>query len=324
MRMLAAAVVIALFALAAFLLLQKGVVKSGFLVESFPEEEFFNHSVHFCAWDDCGGILSSALGAAKVSVKCAFYRADAYVFGNISAATGEIVLDKKAKTSDSGNAVVYKANSRGIMHSKYCVIDSITVITGSFNPTNSARGDYNNLVIINSTVLAAFYGTNFESLKGRKAVAARKGVLLDDSLVEVYFCPYDDCVKAVKREIAMANGSVMFASYSFTHPGIANELIIKAAENVTITGVMEKSGSGSEYSKYAVMAANGINVRLEQSRRLMHHKFFVIDNETVITGSFNPTRNAAERNDENIIIIRNGNIAAEYAEEFWRVFESSD
>ena len=49
---------------------------------------------------------------------------------------------------------------------------------------------------------------------------------------------------------------------------------------------------------------------------MMHHKFFIIDNRTVITGSFNPSKNADNRNDENIVIIEDAEIAAEFLDEF--------
>jgi len=52
----------------------------------------------------------------------------------------------------------------------------------------------------------------------------------------------------------------------------------------------------------------------------MHHKVFIIDNETVITGSFNPTKNADLRNDENILIIHNKWIAKKYLKEFEKVW----
>ena len=48
----------------------------------------------------------------------------------------------------------------------------------------------------------------------------------------------------------------------------------------------------------------------------MHHKVFIIDNRTVITGSFNPTKNGDTRNDENILIIHDEKIAGKYLEEF--------
>ena len=48
----------------------------------------------------------------------------------------------------------------------------------------------------------------------------------------------------------------------------------------------------------------------------MHHKVFIIDNETVITGSYNPTKHANEKNDENILVIHGREIAGEYVQEF--------
>lgn len=297
-------------------------------------EGSFNYSLLFCSIDDCLGEVASRLADAQSFVQCAFYRADSGLLENVSV-TAEIVLDDKAKIPGHGSVSVTEARSQGIMHSKYCVIDNRTVLTGSFNPTTRARSDYNNLLVINSTVLASFYRSNFESLKARgkaksgvTAAAVGTGrrnmAVLNGTAVSVYFCPGDDCVEAVKREIAAARKSIIFASYSFTHPEIANELILKAASNITVEGVMEKSGTGSKYSKYSSMIANGISIRLESSKRLMHHKFFVIDNETVMTGSFNPTQNAAERNDENLIIIRNREVAVEYNEEFNRIYGGED
>ncbi len=51
----------------------------------------------------------------------------------------------------------------------------------------------------------------------------------------------------------------------------------------------------------------------------MHHKVVIIDEEIVITGSYNFSRSAEERNDENIIIIYNAEIAQEFIKEFQRV-----
>ncbi len=286
-----------------------------------PKEDFFNYSLLFCSRDDCTGRIASELAGAKISVQCAFYRADSTVLGNIPVAA-EIVVDDKAKVGNYSGISIKKAESRGIMHSKYCIIDNTKVITGSFNPVAGAAKDYNNLIIINSATLAGFYNENFHSLSNHNAQQPKKkkAVLLNETLVEVYFCPDDKCASIVRSKLRQASSSIIFAAYSFTHPEIANELILKSAASVTVAGVMEKSGTGSQYSKYSSMSQNRVGIRLESSKRLMHHKFFIIDNETVITGSFNPTKNADERNDENIIIIRNREVALEYYSEFAGIF----
>ncbi|MBS3138619.1 MAG: hypothetical protein A2730_03980 [Candidatus Staskawiczbacteria bacterium RIFCSPHIGHO2_01_FULL_39_25] len=56
----------------------------------------------------------------------------------------------------------------------------------------------------------------------------------------------------------------------------------------------------------------------------MHHKVWVTDALTVITGSMNPTKNGDERNDENLIIIKDETIARLFLEEFGRVWDEGD
>ena len=53
----------------------------------------------------------------------------------------------------------------------------------------------------------------------------------------------------------------------------------------------------------------------------MHHKVFILDNETVATGSFNPSLSADTRNDENLLIVHDKKIADNFLREFdslWR------
>ena len=51
----------------------------------------------------------------------------------------------------------------------------------------------------------------------------------------------------------------------------------------------------------------------------MHDKFCVIDNQLVITGSYNWSDNAEFKNDENITIEKDPNQASSFSEEFRRL-----
>ncbi|MEL7432950.1 MAG: phospholipase D-like domain-containing protein, partial [Chloroflexota bacterium] len=62
-----------------------------------------------------------------------------------------------------------------------------------------------------------------------------------------------------------------------------------------------------------------LDVRQDGNNGTMHHKVFIVDETTVITGSFNFSSNASRSNDENIMIIRDADIAALYTDEFFRV-----
>ena len=48
----------------------------------------------------------------------------------------------------------------------------------------------------------------------------------------------------------------------------------------------------------------------------MHHKVFIIDEEVVITGSMNPSKGGDTRNDENVLIIKDKEIARVFMEEY--------
>ena len=100
--------------------------------------------------------------------------------------------------------------------------------------------------------------------------------------------------------------------------------LIVAAAGITVAGVFEEgqyhSNTGTEFDN---LLAAGLDVRLDGNQRNMHHKVFIIDGETVITGSYNFSRSAEERNDENTLIIHDPEIAILYLAEFERVFEKA-
>ena len=64
-------------------------------------------------------------------------------------------------------------------------------------------------------------------------------------------------------------------------------------------------------------------MRQDGSRYILHHKVIIIDEDTVITGSFNFSRSAAKSNDENIVIIRDATVAGLYLDEWQRIWASA-
>ena len=87
-------------------------------------------------------------------------------------------------------------------------------------------------------------------------------------------------------------------------------------KDIEIKGIFEKSQGGSKYSQFKRLEDFGMDVIKDSNPYNMHHKVFIIDNRTVITGSFNPTKNGDLRNDENMLIIHDERIAGLFVEEF--------
>ena len=61
-------------------------------------------------------------------------------------------------------------------------------------------------------------------------------------------------------------------------------------------------------------------MKIDAQHAIAHNKVMIIDGETVITGSFNFTKAAEERNAENLLIIHDKKLAERYAEN-WQEHE---
>jgi phosphatidylserine/phosphatidylglycerophosphate/cardiolipin synthase-like enzyme len=139
--------------------------------------------------------------------------------------------------------------------------------------------------------------------------------------VENYFAPEDDVAEKIIAQLKRAEESIFFLIFVFTDEEIAEVVMAKAKEGVLVRGVFEKRGAESRYSRYPLMRRRGLDVCADGNPYLMHHKVIIVDEETVILGSFNFTRSADELNDENILIIHDRGVAALYLEEFWRIYK---
>jgi len=79
---------------------------------------------------------------------------------------------------------------------------------------------------------------------------------------------------------------------------------------------LDRSQVTQQYSQARYLAAQDVPVRISSNRAIMHNKFAVIDGATVITGSYNWTKSAYQRNDENVLVIRHRDLAGRYKQRF--------
>ena len=120
--------------------------------------------------------------------------------------------------------------------------------------------------------------------------------------------------------IQNAQESVFFMAFSFTSDDIAAAMREQAGAGVTVKGIFDESqyffNIGTEFDN---LRDSGLGVHLDGNPRNMHHKIIIIDEKIVITGSYNFSQSAEERNDENVLIIHNAEVAETYLNEFERV-----
>jgi phosphatidylserine/phosphatidylglycerophosphate/cardiolipin synthase-like enzyme len=89
---------------------------------------------------------------------------------------------------------------------------------------------------------------------------------------------------------------------------------------VEVRVVIEGDQAGGRGSEYENLFRAGVDVRLDGNPYLMHHKFMVVDGKIVVTGSYNWSYSAEEKNDENLIVVSGPDIARLYEAEFSRVW----
>ncbi len=76
--------------------------------------------------------------------------------------------------------------------------------------------------------------------------------------------------------------------------------------------ILDKSQRSVKYISASFLANSGIPTFIDARHAIAHKKIRVIDQSTVITGSFNFTRAAEEKNAENLVIIKSKELAGIY------------
>jgi phosphatidylserine/phosphatidylglycerophosphate/cardiolipin synthase-like enzyme len=121
--------------------------------------------------------------------------------------------------------------------------------------------------------------------------------------IRVYFSPHGGCTDAILCEINQAKSEILLQAYSFTSQPIAQALIRAHKRGVKISAVLDKSNRGRKYSAATFLKNMGIPVFIDDQHAIAHNKIMIIDNRVVITGSFNFTAAAENKNAENLLIL---------------------
>src|SRR4029078_1723947 len=118
-------------------------------------------------------------------------------------------------------------------------------------------------------------------------------VCLGAADVEVYFSPQDGVSKYVLQRLAAAKRSVFFVTFSYIADVISEAMLAKRKAGLVVRGVFESQnahGSGADFNR---LKQGGVDVLEDGNCHILHHKVIVIDEQTVITGSYNFTASAS-------------------------------
>lgn len=141
---------------------------------------------------------------------------------------------------------------------------------------------------------------------------------LHDTPISIYFSPKGGAQQAIVDTIGQAKKSIYVQAYSFTSAPIAKALVDAQARGVKVEAILDKSQRKATYTGATFLKNAGIPVWIDDKHAIAHNKVMILDGTTVITGSFNFTKAAEEKNAENLLIVKDIGLAKLYMEN-WKL-----
>ncbi|PIN80043.1 hypothetical protein COV13_04255 [Candidatus Woesearchaeota archaeon CG10_big_fil_rev_8_21_14_0_10_32_9] len=273
-------------------------------------EETGDIIVAFCDINNCSNDLSKLISSSN-EAKCAFYNQKDETLKNNFEKINSTTLIYAKNYEDFGKPI----ETKGLMHHKFCVFDDEIITTGSYNPGESSKRD--NQIIITSKALSENYKQEIFFLETSKETKTpHTKIMFNNRTIKNYFCPRDSCKEKILYELENAEESIIFMTFTFTDKDIASEILERNSTGVNVKGIIEDFQNKKEWV-YPMFENNSVILATTITQ---HNKVFIIDNKTLITGSFNPTNAANTINNENIIILEEPEIVAKYLDYFDYVY----
>ncbi|NOT76278.1 MAG: DUF1669 domain-containing protein [Cyclobacteriaceae bacterium] len=137
---------------------------------------------------------------------------------------------------------------------------------------------------------------------------------------EAYFSPGETCRNSIINHINSATGNLKICVFTISDDVITSAILAAHKRNVAIRILTDNDKLLDIGSDITTLSKAGISIRIDNTPNHMHHKFMIIDDESLITGSYNWTRSAAMYNHENIIVTTEGGLVREFKEQFEKLW----
>lgn len=256
--------------------------------------------------------------------------------------------DIEIKDNNQGKIQEGYGVQKSILHYKFGLFDS-DIPEKAYLISSSANWDEkeldinpNNLLLIQDYKLVNAYLDEYEQMwSGKfnrdKDLTKHRGEIfnIDGRTVELWMSPSTDPFSSFEmRYINLfknAKKSIYFATFIFSLPRLSQSLEEKFKEGLDVKGIVNEgiwtpAGSvindmrGISHEKMykpwdKIMFENLRNDGVD-GESSFHYKYFIIDDDILITGASNPTTSAVFTNDEDVLIIHDPNIAHEAKQNF--------
>lgn len=152
----------------------------------------------------------------------------------------------------------------------------------------------------------------FSATSSLGPVPDRTSFNLTNTTVEIAFSPRGDIRAMILGAVTTAKHEILMQAYSFTDDQIAIELVNAMKRGVVVKIIVDKTQPNAVGGEAVWIKKQGVPVYLDNLVAIAHNKIMVIDDSSVITGSYNFTASAQNRNSENCLWIHSPEVARLY------------
>ena len=143
--------------------------------------------------------------------------------------------------------------------------------------------------------------------------------------MEIRFARSESLADVIMRLVHEASSSIDAALYRFNHPGLAQALEEAVHRGVRVRLLVDANKYKESRTTQGLLASTIVPFRLGFGRQgrgsKMHNKFVILDQQIVLTGSYNWTLESEDENHENLLILQDPYPVNAYSQEFealWR------
>ena len=154
-----------------------------------------------------------------------------------------------------------------------------------------------------------------------KAIQLELGERLNEH--RAYFSPGEQCLEQIQQQLGNARSRIDICVFTISDNRISDAILAAHQRQVQVRIITDNHKQQDAGSDVEWLLRAGITIRFDRTPDHMHHKFCIVDGLNLINGSFNWTRSASERNQENIVISQDAALVRQFQNEFdalWDAF----
>jgi phosphatidylserine/phosphatidylglycerophosphate/cardiolipin synthase-like enzyme len=141
---------------------------------------------------------------------------------------------------------------------------------------------------------------------------------------EAHFSPRGGCTDAVVAAIDSAKISILIQTAQVPAERIGEALLRALSRGVKVEAILDKSPRVAGYSVADFFSTSGVNTFIDSTHESANNKTMVLDDQILVTGSFDFSKAAEEHRADNLLIVRDPNIAKQYVSNWNAHLEHSE